>query len=235
MNEALEYPRHVTIIMDGNGRWANGKGQQRLFGHTAGLESVRSCCSYAARHGIEYLSLYTFSEENWSRPEAEVNGLMKLMMKAIKSETKTFMDHNMRFMTIGNRSRLPENVLAAADALQSQTASNTGTTVIVMLSYSGRWDILQAARRYALECVGKGEVLPCGEEGFEKYLSTAGIPEPDLMIRTSGEQRISNYMLWQCAYTEFYFTPVLWPDFREKDFDLAVQSYNKRQRRYGRV
>lgn len=233
--QELEYPRHVTIIMDGNGRWAKSRGKMRIFGHTEGLESVRACCEYAARHGIEYLSLYAFSEENWSRPESEVQGLMKLMIKAVKAEVKTFMDNNIRFMTIGNRSHLPAGVLEAADALQEMTASNTGTTVMVMLSYSGRWDILQAARRYAAQCLEKGALLPCGEEDFEGFLSTGNIPAPDLMIRTSGEQRISNYMLWQCAYTEFYFSPVLWPDFREKEFDLAIQSYNQRQRRYGKV
>ncbi len=235
MKDTMEYPRHVTIIMDGNGRWAKSRGKLRIFGHMEGIQSVRACCEYAARHGIEYLSLYAFSEENWSRPESEVQGLMKLMIQAVKEETKTFMKNNLRFMTIGNRSHLPAGVLEAADALQEMTASNTGTTVMVMLSYSGRWDILQAAQRYAAQCVEKGDVLPCGEGDFEGFLSTEGIPAPDLLIRTSGEQRISNYMLWQCAYTEFYFSPVLWPDFRENDFDLAIQDYNKRQRRYGKV
>ena len=231
----MEYPRHVTIIMDGNGRWAGNQGQHRLFGHSAGVESVRHCCEYAARHGIEYLSLYTFSEENWSRPGDEVSGLMKIMVKAVKSESDTFMKHNMRFLVIGNREHLPSAVLEAADELQRLTSGNTGTTIVVMLSYSGRWDIVQAARKYAERCIAKGELIDCDENEFAGLLSTAGIPEPDLMIRTSGEQRISNYMLWQCAYTEFYFTEVLWPDFREKDFDLAIQSFNQRQRRYGKV
>ncbi|MCQ2151656.1 MAG: polyprenyl diphosphate synthase [Bacteroidales bacterium] len=231
----MEYPRHVTIIMDGNGRWAGKQGKQRLLGHNAGVESVRSCCEYAARHGIEYLSIYAFSEENWARPEDEVSGLMKIMVKAVKSEADTFMKHNMRFLVIGNRNHLPSDVLEAADELQRRTSGNTGTTVVVMLSYSGRWDIVQAARKYAQRCLENGGLVDLGENEFAGLLSTADIPEPDLMIRTSGEQRISNYMLWQCAYTEFYFTDVLWPDFREKDFDLAIQSFNQRQRRYGKV
>ena len=221
--------------MDGNGRWAGKQGKQRLLGHNAGVESVRSCCEYAARHGIEYLSIYAFSEENWARPEGEVSGLMKIMVKAVKSEADTFMKNNMRFLVIGNREHLPSEVLEAADELQRLTSGNTGTTIVVMLSYSGRWDIVQAARKYARRCIEKGGLIDFGEDEFSGLFSTAGIPEPDLMIRTSGEQRISNYMLWQCAYTEFYFTDVLWPDFREKDFDLAIQSFNQRQRRYGKI
>ncbi|MBQ5481913.1 MAG: di-trans,poly-cis-decaprenylcistransferase [Bacteroidales bacterium] len=231
----MEVPRHITIIMDGNGRWAKKQGKMRLFGHNAGTESVRACCEYAVEHGIRYLSLFAFSEENWDRPQDEVQGLMELMLKSVLGERETFRKNNIRFRVIGDRSRLSEKLLANIDMVQDETASHTGLTLIIMLSYSGKWDIIQAARRYAADCLAAGKQLPLDETGFSGYLATAGIPDPDLMIRTSGEQRISNYMLWQCAYTEFYYTPVLWPDFRKTDLEQAIQSYNLRERRYGKV
>ena len=231
----MEVPRHITIIMDGNGRWAKKQGKMRLFGHNAGTESVRACCEYAVEHGIRYLSLFAFSEENWDRPQDEVQGLMELMLKSVLGERETFRKNNIRFRVIGDRSRLSEKLLANSDMVQDETASHTGLTLIIMLSYSGKWDIVQAARRYASDCLAAGKQLPLDETGFSGYLATAGIPDPDLMIRTSGEQRISNYMLWQCAYTEFYYTPVLWPDFRKTDLEQAIQSYNLRERRYGKV
>lgn len=231
----MEIPQHISIIMDGNGRWAKKQGKIRLFGHNAGVESVRDCTEYCARAGVRYLSLFAFSEENWSRPADEVEGLMKLMVKNVLGERETFRKNNVRLLIIGNYSHLPADVLESIDRVQKETASNTGLTLILMLSYSGKWDILQAARRYAADCVAAGKELPLGEDGFASYLATAGIPDPDLLIRTSGEQRISNYMLWQCAYTEFYYTPVLWPDFRKNDLELAVESYNSRERRYGKV
>ena len=231
----MEVPRHITIIMDGNGRWAKKQGKMRLFGHNAGTESVRACCEYAVEHGIRYLSLFAFSEENWDRPQDEVQGLMELMLKSVLGERETFRKNNIRFRVIGDRSRLSEKLLANIDMVQDETASHTGLTLIIMLSYSGKWDIVQAARRYAADCLAAGKQLSLDETGFSGYLATAGIPDPDLMIRTSGEQRISNYMLWQCAYTEFYYTPVLWPDFRKTDLEQAIQSYNLRERRYGKV
>ena len=221
--------------MDGNGRWAKKQGKARLFGHNAGAESVRACCEYAVEHGIRYLSLFAFSEENWNRPADEISGLMELMFKSVLNERETFRKQHIRFRVIGDRSRLSEKLLQNIDAVQEETADNTGLTLIVMLSYSGKWDILQAARRYAADCLAAGAQLPLGAADFSRYLATAGIPDPDLMIRTSGEQRISNYMLWQCAYTEFYYTPVLWPDFRKTDLEQAIQSYNLRERRYGKV
>ena len=221
--------------MDGNGRWAGKQGKQRLFGHNAGADSVRAVCERCVELGVGYLSLFAFSEENWNRPAGEVEGLMKLMARSVLGERETFRRNNIRFLVIGDRSRLNPELLKDIDAAQQETASNTGLTLIVMLSYSGKWDIVSAARRYAEKCVRAGEVLPLDEESFAGMLATAGIPEPDLMIRTSGEQRISNYMLWQCAYTEFYFTPVLWPDFRKKDLDLAIGEYNNRERRYGKI
>lgn len=228
-------PVHVTIIMDGNGRWARRQGQERLFGHNNGTNSVRECCEYAVEHGIGYLSLFAFSEENWNRPKEEVEGLMQLMITSVIGELPTFMKNNVRFRMIGDRSRLPEKVLEALVKAEKETALNDGLNLIIMLSYSGKWDITQAARRYAEDCVRSGAVTDFSEDIFSSYLATAGIPDPDLMIRTSGEQRISNYMLWQCAYTEFYFTPVLWPDFRKTDLDLAIRNFNDRERRYGKV
>ena len=234
-----EVPQHVTIIMDGNGRWACKQGKQRLFGHKEGVESVRACLEFAVEKGIRYLSIFAFSEENWKRPEEEVSGLMTLMFKSVLNEEKTFMRNNVRFRVIGDLARLKPDLLRVIRGLEERTAANTGTTLIVMMSYSGKWDITQAAQRYADEALAaqrEGRELPAlTEERFATYLSTAGIPEPDLMIRTSGEQRISNYMLWQCAYTEFYYTDVLWPDFRKNEFARALEAFSMRDRRYGKI
>lgn len=234
-DKELQMPTHVTIIMDGNGRWAKKQGKVRLFGHNVGVESVRACCEYAVEHGIKYLSLFAFSEENWGRPKAEIDGLMSLMVKSMVAELPVFLKQNVKFRVIGNRTALPADVVEGIEKTESATACNTGLNLIVMLSYSGKWDILQAAKRYAEDMLDAGKRVDVDERGFEKYLSTYGVPDPDLMIRTSGEQRLSNYMLWQCAYTEFYFTPVLWPDFRKIDFELAIRSFNERERRYGKV
>ena len=216
----MEIPQHITIIMDGNGRWAKKQGLRRIFGHRAGRDSVRACTEYCAEIGVRYLSLFAFSEENWDRPAEEVSGLMDLMARSMLEERETL---------------LSASLLQGIDALEAETAGNTGLTMIIMLSYSGKWDILQAARRFAEASVAAGRVLPLDEDIFAGYLATAGIPEPDLMIRTSGEQRISNYMLWQCAYTEFYFSPVLWPDFRKNELRQAIECYSERERRYGKV
>ena len=239
MTENADVPRHVTIIMDGNGRWARQKGGERLMGHRNGVTSVREAREFAVEKGLGYLSLYAFSEENWNRPKEEVEGLMALMVKSILEERETFRKNNIRFRVIGHRERLPEDLLAKISMAEEETAGNTGLTLIVMLSYSGKWDIVQAASRYAkaaVEAAARGEEIPALDESlFSSYLSTAGIPDPDLMIRTSGEQRISNYMLWQCAYTEFYFTDVLWPDFRKSDFAAALEAFSQRDRRYGKI
>ena len=225
--------------MDGNGRWARKQGKQRLFGHKEGVESVRECMEFAVDHGIKYLSIFAFSEENWRRPEEEVSGLMALMFKSMLNEEKTFMRNNARFRVIGDLSRLKPDLLRVIRGMEERTAANTATTMLVMMSYSGKWDITQAAQRYADEALAaqrEGKTLPpLTEERFATYLSTAGIPEPDLLIRTSGEQRISNYMLWQCAYTEFYFTDVLWPDFRKNEFARALEAFSARDRRYGKI
>lgn len=231
----MAIPQHISIIMDGNGRWARQQGKIRLFGHKAGKETVREVTTECAKIGVRYLSLFAFSEENWNRPADEVKGLMELMLKSMIGERDTMMKNNIRFRVIGNYAHLSEALLEAIRQLEADTAGNTRMTLILMLSYSGKWDLLQAARRFAADTLAAGRELPLDEDTFASYLATAGIPDPDLLIRTSGEQRISNYMLWQCAYTEFWYTPVLWPDFRTKDLQQAIDEFNKRQRRYGKV
>lgn len=220
-------PKHVTIIMDGNGRWAQSRGKERIFGHYEGAESVRACVEYAVEHKIPYLSLFAFSEENWNRPQAEVSELMSLMAKSIFDEMSTFARYNVRFMVLGNRAHLSDSLNRDIDMAMEKTSSNTGLTLIVFLSYSGKWDIEQAAVNFAKAGAPEGR--------FQEFLVTSAIPDPDLLIRTSGEQRISNYLLWQCAYTEFYFTPVLWPDFRKDEFEAALIEYSNRQRRFGKT
>jgi len=224
-------PTHVTIIMDGNGRWAKARGKERIQGHMEGVESVRDSCEFAAQSGIRYLSLYAFSTENWGRPQDEVSGLMALMAKSVLNERPVLLKNNICFRVIGDRTKLPQELCNDISVLEKDTSSNTGMTLIVMLNYSGKWDIMQAAEKYASDA-RHGYM---DETVFSSYLSTAGIPDPDLMIRTSGEQRISNYMLWQCAYTEFYFTDTLWPDFRREDFQAALDAYSRRRRRYGKT
>ena len=231
----MAIPQHISIIMDGNGRWARQQGKIRLFGHKAGKETVRQVTTECAKIGVRYLSLFAFSEGNWNRPADEVKGLMELMLKSMIGERETLMKNNIRFRVIGNYAHLSETLLEAIRQLEADTAGNTRMTLILMLSYSGKWDLLQAARRFAADTLAAGRELPLDEDTFASYLATAGIPDPDLLIRTSGEQRISNYMLWQCAYTEFWYTPVLWPDFRTKDLQQAIDEFNKRQRRYGKV
>ena len=215
--------------MDGNGRWARERGKERVFGHFEGVESVRAVTQACVDKGIKYLSLFAFSEENWARPEAEVSALMKLMMKAMMQELKTFMQNGVRFVVLGNRARLSESLNSAIDSIMEQTASNSALTMIIFLSYSGKWDIVQAARGLS----ERGEEITA--ESLERNLVTAGIPDPDLIIRTSGEKRLSNYLLWQGAYSEFVFTDVLWPDFRKKEFDAALEEFARRERRFGKV
>ena len=234
--EEKRIPRHVSIIMDGNGRWARERGKERIFGHFEGVESVRACTEAAVEEGIEYLSLFAFSEENWGRPDAEVNGLMELMMRSMKNEYRTFMDNGVRFVVLGNRERLSSSLNATIDEMMEETAGNTRLTLILFLSYSGKWDILQAAKKLALKYRDRTDELPeASAEEFGDLLVTAGIPDPDLLIRTSGEERISNYLLWQTAYSEFYFTDILWPDFRKEAFRAALDEYARRDRRYGKV
>ena len=227
-------PQHVSIIMDGNGRWAKARGKERIYGHYEGVESVRACLEAAVEEGVKYLSLYAFSEENWNRPEQEVLGLMELMMKAMKKELVTFMDNHIRFVVLGNRARLSDSLNKTIDEMMAQTAANDTATLILFLSYSGQWDILQAMKKAAASLTAE-DFQALKPEDFAPYLVTAGIPDPDLLIRTSGELRISNYLLWQCAYTEFYFSDVLWPDFRKPQFREALRVYAQRDRRYGKL
>ncbi|MBQ2173464.1 MAG: di-trans,poly-cis-decaprenylcistransferase [Bacteroidales bacterium] len=229
-----QLPKHVSIIMDGNGRWAKLRGKERVYGHFEGVESVRACMETAVEMGIEYLSVYAFSEENWNRPQDEVISLMELMMKSMVGELENFMDHQVRFMVLGNRARLSEGLNATIDRISSATAHNKGTTFILFLSYSGKWDIMQAMKKAAAALTPE-QFQQMKQEDLDQYLITAGIPDPDLMIRTSGELRISNYLLWQTAYSEFYFTETLWPDFRKPQFMEALEAYAARDRRYGKV
>lgn len=231
-------PEHVTIIMDGNGRWAKQRGMERLYGHKEGVESVRACTELAVEKGVRYLSVFAFSEENWDRPVEEIEGLMQLMLKAIAMETPTFQKIGVRFRVIGDFSRLSDKLRQEIDDCMKLTEGNTTMQLIVFLSYSGKWDIVQAANRFIAlnaEKISNGEVSSISAGDIAANLSTADIPDPDLLIRTSGEQRISNYMLWQTAYTEYYFTDVLWPDFRKSEFQLALDAYGKRERRFGKV
>ena len=232
-------PVHVSMIMDGNGRWAKERGKERLYGHFEGVESVRACVEAAVETGVKYLSVYAFSEENWNRPQAEVDGLMELMVKAMASEMEKLNRNGVRFMVIGNRDRLSASLNEVIDSCMAMTSANDTLTLIVFLSYSGKWDILQAAKKLVQKALaseqGREEVLSMSVDGFDTYLATAGIPDPDLIVRTSGEYRLSNYLLWQGAYSEFYFTDILWPDFRKDEFRLALDEFAKRDRRYGKV
>lgn len=229
-------PVHVSIIMDGNGRWARERGRERVYGHLNGVESVRAVTEESVAQGVRYLSLYAFSEENWNRPQEEVGYLMGLMMKAISDEVDNLMKNGVRFVVLGNRSRLDASLNGAIDRLMDMTRNNANLTLIVFLSYSGKWDILQAAVKMAREAVGNPSLLENLQPAdFDRYLVTAGIPDPDLIIRTSGEQRISNYLLWQGAYSEFYFTDIMWPDFRKEAYRNALAEYARRDRRYGKV
>ena len=232
-------PVHVSMIMDGNGRWAKERGKERVFGHFEGVESVRACVEAAVETGVKYLSIYAFSEENWNRPQDEVVALMGLMVKAMAAEMEKLNRNGVRFMVIGNRERLGDELNATIDDCMSMTADNDTLTLIVFLSYSGKWDILQAAKKLAAEMVEhperKDELMSMGVDGFDRYLATAGIPDPDLIVRTSGECRLSNYLLWQGAYSEMLFVDTLWPDFRKDEFKAALEYYSKRDRRYGKV
>ena len=227
-------PQHVSIIMDGNGRWAKNRGLERVKGHIEGVESVRACLEAAAEDGVKYLSLYAFSEENWNRPQEEVMALMGLMMQAMQKEFDSMMKNSIRFVVLGNRARLSDSLNAAIDDMMEKTAGNSRCTLVLFLSYSGKWDILQAVKKAAASLTPE-QLQQMELPDFDQYLVTAGIPDPDLLIRTSGELRISNYLLWQSAYTEFYFTDVLWPDFRKPQFREALAEYARRDRRYGKV
>lgn len=227
-------PQHVAIIMDGNGRWAKEKGKLRVFGHQNGVLAVRDTVEGAVQAGIKYLTLYAFSTENWNRPRLEVLALMELLVSTINKETKTLMDNGVRLNAIGNLKSLPEKCYRQLQEAIEKTSSNTACTLTLALSYSSRWEITEAAKQLAIK-VKNGELMAedITEEVFSAHLNTANMPDPELMIRTSGEYRISNYLLWQLAYSELYFTPKLWPDFRREDLFEAVIDFQKRERRFG--
>lgn len=229
-------PRHIAIIMDGNGRWAKDRGKERSYGHRQGVESVRTITRAAGNLGIKYLTLYTFSTENWSRPEEEVHALMALMVMAIERETPDLMKNNVRLTAIGDLERMPAEVRERLSRCMEQTASNTGITLVLALSYSSRWEIVRAARFMAAEAAA-GRLLPeqIDEQLVSSALTTSAIPDPDLLIRTGGECRISNFLLWQAAYSELYFTPQYWPDFDEESLYKAICDYQSRERRFGKI
>ncbi|HWY37256.1 MAG TPA: isoprenyl transferase [Bacteroidia bacterium] len=229
-------PRHIAVIMDGNGRWAKLKGASRIFGHQNGVKSVKETVEAAAELGIEYLTMYAFSTENWNRPADEVQALMELLIKTIYDETPTLNKNNIRLLAIGDIKSLPEKCRQQLTAAMKDTAKNTRLNLVLALSYSAKWEILEAVKQIAEEAkAGKISPAQINESVFESHLSTAGIPHPELMIRTSGECRISNFLLWQLAYAEFYFTETLWPDFRRDDFYKAIISYQNRERRFGKT
>ncbi len=229
-------PQHIAVIMDGNGRWAQKKGNQRIFGHKNGVKAVRDTVEGAAELGIKFLTLYAFSTENWNRPQQEVNALMSLLITTINSETDTLIKNNVRLLTIGNIDGLPKNVSAKLKGLINKTSKNTGLSLILALNYSARWEIVNAVKEIITENRQNPiDVGSINNEFFERYLNTKDIPDPDLLIRTSGEYRISNFLIWQMAYSELYFTEVLWPDFRRNDLYEAIIDYQKRERRFGKV
>ena len=229
-------PRHVAIIMDGNGRWAKAKGKDRSFGHQEGVVSVRKIMDAVTQLGLKYLTLYTFSTENWNRPEEEVQALMSLLVSAIHRETPDMMKKNVRLTAIGDLSRLREDAYNTLQECIDTTSANTGTTLVLALSYSSRWEITRAARQLAQEVLEQ-KINPndITEAMVSDHMTTKNIPDPDLLIRTGGEKRISNFLLWQLSYAEFFFTDVFWPDFREEELYEAILYYQQRERRFGKT
>ncbi|HTM67097.1 MAG TPA: isoprenyl transferase [Flavipsychrobacter sp.] len=239
VNEAIDrnkLPRHIAIIMDGNGRWAKERGEDRVYGHSEGVLSVRDIVNACGEIGIEYLTLYAFSTENWNRPTEEVNALMELLVNTIRKEIEELKKNNVRLHVIGNFQSLPEVCQKELNEAKELTAMNDGVNLILALSYSSRWEIMEAAKNIAKDAMaGKLNPDEVDDAVFHQYLTTAQFPDPELMIRTSGEHRISNYLLYQLAYAELYFTPVHWPDFRKKNLLDAILNYQQRERRFGKT
>ncbi len=234
--DAKRLPRHIAIIMDGNGRWAKERGEERYVGHQEGVVSVRKVVEAASDLGIRYLTMYAFSTENWNRPKEEVDALMTLMVAAIKKETPDLMKNNVRLDAIGNLARLPELARHTLQECIDETSSNTGTTVVLALSYSSRWEITDAVRQIVAQVEsGELDARSIDEETISRHLTTRNIPDPDLLIRTGGERRLSNFLLWQLSYAEFYFTGIYWPDFRKEELYEAILYYQQRERRFGRT
>jgi len=232
--EKENLPKHIAITMDGNGRWAEGKGKFRVFGHQHGVKSVREAVETAAEIGIKYLTLYAFSTENWNRSEREVNALMTLLISTISKETKSLMKNDICLNTIGKLSQLPKKCKQELEQAVEKTKNNKRMTLILALSYSGRWEIVNAVNKIIHD--SKNNLAKeITEDTFQQYLNTKGVPDPELLIRTSGEHRISNFLLWQIAYSELYFTDTLWPDFRKEDLIKAIIDYQKRERRFGKT
>ena len=229
-------PQHVAIIMDGNGRWAKEQGKLRVFGHQNGVKAVKDTVEGAVELGLKYLTLYAFSTENWNRPQQEVNALMELLVKTITKETATLMKHQIRLNAIGDLTSLPATCYQELMEAMEKTSANTICTLTLALSYSSRWELTEALKKVATK-VKTGELRPedITEQLLSEHLTTAGLPDPELMIRTSGELRLSNFMMWQLAYTELYFTPKLWPDFRRSDLYEAILDFQKRERRFGKI
>ena len=227
-------PRHIAIIMDGNGRWAKARGKERTYGHQEGVERVKDIMTAAVNLGVEYLTLYTFSTENWNRPADEVAALMALLLKHLEEEL--FIKKNARFRVIGDKSRLPQAVQDVCNYMEERTKNHTKTWMVLALSYSSKWEITNAVQKIAQE-VKEGTLAAdaINEETISQHLATNFMPDPELMIRTGGEERLSNYLLWQCAYSEFYFTDIYWPDFKEEEFHKAIVDYQSRQRRFGKT
>ena len=225
-------PQHVAITMDGNGRWAKSKGKFRVFGHQSGVKAVRDTVEGAAEIGLKYITLYAFSTENWNRPKREVNALMSLLVSTINKETKTLLDNNIRLEAIGNIEELPKKCQSELKEAIEKTKNGSRTTLILALSYSSRWEIINAIKQIVKNEVSEKNI---NEELFSQYLTTKGVPNPELLIRTSGEQRISNFLLWQIAYSELYFTDILWPEFRREDLFEAIYKFQKRERRFGKI
>ena len=229
-------PKHVAIIMDGNGRWAQQKGEMRIFGHTSGVDSVREALTAAGEIGVEYLTLYAFSTENWTRPKEEIAALMDLLVQSIYNELDELNKKEVRLKTIGDVDILPDSCQVALDKVIDSTKNNKGITLILALSYSSRWEIALAVKKMANEVVnGKLKPEAINEHLISSYLSTADYPDPELLIRTSGENRVSNFLMWQLAYTELYFTETLWPDFKKKHFFKAIEDFQSRERRFGKT
>ena len=234
--DTARLPRHVAIIMDGNGRWAKKQGLARMFGHKQGVETVHNITVAATKLGIEYLTLYTFSTENWNRPKEEVDALMTLLVDTIAKETPTLVNNNVRLQTIGDLSRLPDGARAKFLQCIDQTSRNTGLTMVLALSYSARWEITNAVQQaVAMAQAGQLRAEEVDEQMVSSLMTTREIPDPDLLIRTSGEYRISNFLLWQLAYSELYFTDCLWPEFTEEELYKAIVDYQKRERRFGKT
>lgn len=230
-----QLPAHIAVIMDGNGRWAQARGLPRVEGHRAGIASVRETVETCARLGIRVLTVYAFSVENWKRPKREVDTLMMLLRRYLRAELSTLMKNNIRFQVIGRKAELPPQVVSELDSGIAQTRGNTGLVFNIALNYGGRAEIVDACRAIVREAVARGEQLEIDEETLSRHMSTAGQPDPDLLIRTSGELRVSNFLLWQIAYAEIWVTDTLWPDFRKRDIFEAIINYQKRDRRYGGI